>query len=187
MRKHSPLASRKYLSIGDLPQRELENIMLRGEPPALDALVGWEWRGLNAQFWARAAGIKKFIKGFYRTDNGDVFGYNEPVVQNALEEPWIARPSDANPKRFGFFLVEPPDPASRDNHYLNSLLLDYGRGDNPRFDPTQTLRDYLVRVEPGSDDLLLGTAYLAVGPARLRAPYAYFVLERHRPTAFRRP
>ena len=44
--------------------------------------------------------------------------------------------------------------------------------------PVGWLRDYLVRVNPGSDDLLLGKAYLAVGPAR--APLGFFLLERRR-------
>ena len=45
------------------------------------------------------------------------------------------------------------------------------------------LRDYLVRVVPGSDDLILGKALLALGPARVASNY--FVLERHRPTRYR--
>jgi hypothetical protein len=136
--------------------------------------------------WAKPAGIQKFIKGFYKGDDGKVYGYNEPVVQNRLDQPWIAKPSDVAPKRFGFFLVEPVDASSRDNEYLSSLLLDYGRGSNPRTDPSAALRDYLVRVHPGSDDLLLGTAFVAVGPLRLRVPASFFVLERHKPSTFKR-
>jgi hypothetical protein len=179
------LASAEYLRVGSLPHRELEAIMRRGEAPSVDALAGWEWRGMNTMPWAPLAGIKKFIKGFYKTAAGWVYGYNEPTVQNRLDQPWIAKPNDLDPKRFGFFLVEPVDAASRDNRYLNSVLLDYGRGQNGLLDPTQTLRDYLVRVHPGSDDLLLGTAYVALGPVRRGVPGgSYFVLERHKPTTF---
>ncbi len=186
MRHQASLASSEYLKVGALSVTELEAIMRRGEVPTLAAIVGWEWRGLNTQGWAKPAGIKKFIKGFFESDAGEVYGYNEPVVQNRLDQPWIAKPSDVNPKRFGYFLVEPVDPTARDNVYLNSLLLDYGRGGNARLDPTQTLRDYIVRVNPGSDELLLGTAYVAVGPARVRVPSSYFVLEKHRPTSYKR-
>jgi hypothetical protein len=56
------------------------------------------------------------------------------------------------------------------------VLLDYGRGGNPPLDPTRALRDYLVRVDRGSDLLLIGKAYLALGP--LRVPVAFFVMER---------
>ena len=180
------LASAAYLEVGALPAAELEKILLRGEAPSIDAIVGWEWRGRNTQGWAKPAGIQKFIKGFFRAEAGEVYGYNQPVVQNRLDQPWIAKPSDVNPKRFGYFVVEPVDPTAKDNAYLNAILLDYGRGKNPRLDATQTLRDYVVRVNPGSDELLLGTAFVAVGPARVRVPASYFVLERHRPTSYRR-
>ena len=40
------------------------------------------------------------------------------------------------------------------------------------------IRDYLVRVVPGSDELLLGHAFLAVGGARV--PVGWFALERLR-------
>ena len=41
--------------------------------------------------------------------------------------------------------------------------------------PASVLRDYVVRVEPGSDELLLGKAYLA------RFRVGFFLLERRRP------
>jgi hypothetical protein len=43
------------------------------------------------------------------------------------------------------------------------------------------LRDYMVRVEPGSDELLLGKAYFAAGGTRLT--HTYFRIERYRPPA----
>jgi hypothetical protein len=184
--KHSPHASAEYLHIGEKTPAELEHIMLRGQAPSLAALAGWEWRGLNTMFWAPTAGIKKFVKGFYKADDGVVYGYNEPVVQNRLDQPWIAKPSDVAPKRFGFFSVEAVEPTAVDNAYLGALLLDYGKGKNPALDPSRVLRDYLVRVHPGSDDLLLGCAFAAVGPVRVRVPHAFFLLERHRATSFKR-
>jgi hypothetical protein len=155
----------------------LETVFQRGEMPDLETLVGWEFRGTNTPGWAKAAGIKKFIKGFFRKE-GAVYGYNCPVAQNRLEQPWIALPRDDQPKRFGFYRVAPVDPTARDNRYLHAVLLDYGRGGNARLDPTAGLRDYLVRVEAGNDDLFLGKAYYAVGP--LRVATNFFVLERHR-------
>ena len=68
------------------------------------------------------------------------------MAQNGLAGPWIARPSDAAPRRYAFFSVTPVDAAARDNAHLHALLLDYGRGGNPWWDPSRTLRDYLVRV-----------------------------------------
>ena len=167
MRAHLPLPSKTYLEIGALPPAELQKIMMRGEPPSVDALAGWEWRGRNTMGWAKLVGIRKFVKGFYKDSQGQLWGYNEPIVQNKLEEPWSAKPNDADPKRFGFYQVNPVDPESRDNRHLNSLLLDYGKGKNPWFDPSRGLRDYLVRVERGSDEILLGEAWYALGPLRI--------------------
>ncbi len=157
--------------------------MRRGERPEPDRLAGWEFRGMNTPAFARLLGIQKFVKGFYKNDAGQLYGYNMPVVQDGLERPWtFTRPGD--PKRFGFFRVDVVDAAVRDNAYLEALLLDYGRGGGSELDPTTRLRDYLVRVEPGSDDLLLGKAYVALGPARV--PVSYFVLEKLQATDFRR-
>lgn len=174
-----------YAHVNTLSQRDLEDLFVRGGTPDLSALVGWEWRGLNLGPVAPFTPFQKFVKGFYRDGAARVFGYNIPIVQDGPARPWREKPSDADPKRFGFFLVEPVDAASCDNAYLHALLLDYGRGGNSRLDPTARLRDYLVRVERGSDELLLGKAYYAVGPARV--PLGFFVLERHRPTTFARP
>jgi hypothetical protein len=161
--------------LADLSMKELEVVFLRGATPSFEELAGWEFRGTNTPAWAKLAGIKKFMKGFYKDPQGDVYGYNCPVVQNGLDDPWIARPDDEAPKRFGFYRVDHVDAAARDNAYLHALLLDYGRGNNPRIDPSRGLRDYLVQIEP---DVFLGKAYYAVGP--LRVPTSFFVLERHR-------
>ncbi len=178
------LATKTYLEIAQTSTSEdLERIMIRGERPDLDALPGWEYRGTNIAFWAEYSPILKFVKGFYREPGTDlVYGYNEPVVQNGRHGPWIAKPSDDDPKRFGFYTVTHVDPTARDNEYLHAVLLDYSKGRNPFFDPSKRLRDYLVRVEPGSDTLLLGKALLAFGPARVASNY--FLLERHRETDF---
>jgi hypothetical protein len=160
-----------------MSMKELEPIFRRGTMPDPDGICGWEFRGMNAPKWAKYAGIKKFIKGFYMRD-GELFGYNSPVVQNRVTQSWIGKPSDDKPKRFGFYKVDPVDPTSVDNKYLQSLLLDYGRGGNKVYDPTSGLRDYVVQVDPKNPDLLLGKAYYALGPVRLATNF--FILERHR-------
>lgn len=170
--------SERQLQLGRLSMRELETVFVRGVTPDPERLAGWEFRGLNALPLLALFGIRKFIKGFYRRD-GALWGYNTPAVQNGLPERWSARPSEDNPKRFGFYKVVPVDPTARDNKYLHALLLDYGLGNNPRLDPSAGLRDYLVQVDAANPDLYLGKAYYALGPARL--PLAsFFILERHR-------
>jgi hypothetical protein len=175
----------RVLALEKLSPAELEEVFLRGSTPALGSLAGWEFRGLNTPPWFRLLGIKKFIKGFYKDEAGLTWGYNCPVEQNRTVGPWIARPDDAAPKRFGFYSVTGVDATARDNRYLHALLLDYGRGKNPRLDPSAGLRDYLVQVDAANPDVLLGKAYYALGP--LRVPTAsFFILERHRRSDWRR-
>ncbi|MGE0707391.1 MAG: hypothetical protein AB7N76_04425 [Planctomycetota bacterium] len=178
------LASDQYRALGRSSQAELERVFVRGDTPDPHALAGWEYRGLNVAFWAEHSPIQKFVKGFYEDQDGQVWGYNEPVVQDGPDAPWTAKPRDDDPKRFGFYRVDRVDPAARDNAYLHAILLDYGRGGNFPLDPAGRLRDYVVRVNAGSDELLLGKAYLALGP--LRVPSNFFVLERRRETDWTR-
>ncbi len=172
-------ASHEYKSLAGRSKEELERIFRAGETPSVEGILGFEYRGYNHPRMMSLLGIRKFIKGFFKSELGETFGCNTPVVQNELDGEWVCKGDDARPKRFGFFRVAPVDPESKDNEYLHSLLLDYGRGGNPIYDPSKVIRDYLVRVEPGSDDLLLGKAYLALGP--MRPASNFFLLERHRP------
>jgi hypothetical protein len=181
------LPSAAVLALARGPRRDLELAVIRGATPDIDSLVGWEFRGINATPQgappvARLAGIQKFVKGMFRADDGrrdgQVMGYNCPVVQNVLDGRWQTRPSDADPRRFGFYTVAPVDPTGRDNHYLHALLLDYGNGRNPAWDVSRGLRDYLVQVDADNPDFLIGKAYAAIGPARVAL--GYFLLERWR-------
>jgi hypothetical protein len=166
------------LGLERMTNTQLEQVFMRGATPSPGALAGWEFRGLNSPKWFRLLGIRKFFKGFFN-DGGELWGYNCPAEQTPLTAPWIAKPSDSAPKRFGFFQVKPVDAIARDNRYLHALLIDYGLGNNPRFDPSAGLRDYLVQVEHNNPDLFLGKAYYAVGPARVPM-FSYFILERYR-------
>jgi hypothetical protein len=147
--------------------------MRQGQRPDPEALVGAEYQGANTARWTSWLRMQQFIKGFDRRPDGRVFGYNRRVEQDGLHGGWSA-PSD----RFGFFEVRNVDASSRDRRYPHALLLDYGAGDNPRLDPSRAIRDYLVRAKPDSDELLLGRAFLSLGP--LRPSPTYFVIERAR-------
>ena len=176
----SPFPSPQALALEQTSMAGLERVFQRGAMPELDALVGWEFRGINRMplnALADLAGIKKFVKGFFR--EGDrVMGYNIRVARNVLDGRWHLKPSDSEPKRFGFYEVAPVDPTTRDNEYLHAVLLDYGKGGNAKLDPTAGLRDYLVQVDANNPDLYLGKAYYAIGPMRLVSNF--FILERHR-------
>ncbi|MBA3452550.1 MAG: hypothetical protein H0T42_05565 [Deltaproteobacteria bacterium] len=183
-RKPPPFPTPQALALERMSLRELEVVFQRGSMPDLEGLVGWEFRGINVVPLQQIpvtelAGIKKFVKGFYRSEDGRVLGYNSPVVCNVLDGRWHMKPSDSAPKRFGFYEAHPVDATARDNHALHALLLDYGKGKNPPFDIMAALRDYLVQVDPTNPDLLLGKAMFAVGPLRIPLPN-FFILERHR-------
>jgi hypothetical protein len=180
----SPFPTKAALALEATPFAELDDVFMNGTTPDPEALVGWEFRGinrmpLNGVPWAVAAGIKKFVKGFYRGNDGRLMGYNVPVVCNALDGRWNYLPSNEAPKHWGFFEVTPVDATARDNKFLHAVLLDYGKGGNAIYDVMRGLRDYLVQVDPRNPDLYLGRAYYAVGPARL-GKLNYFILERHR-------
>jgi hypothetical protein len=173
-----PLPSQSQLALEQMPMWQLERVFQRGVQPNLEDLVGWEFRGvnhlpLNVLPIANLVGIKKFLKGFFRTEDGRVMGYNSPVKNNALDGRWHVAP-----KKFGYYEVYPVDPTSTDNKYLHAVLLNYGKGGNPAYDPSQVLRDYVVQVDPKNPNLFLGKAYGAFGP--LRIPTNFFILERFR-------
>ena len=159
--------SAEFRALAARPVTELEACMRRGQAPDVQQLVSHEFRGANTAAWAERLRMRQFVKGFERRLDGRLFGYNRRVAQDGT---W-ASPG----KRFAFFEVRTVDAAARDNHYLQALLLDYGAGVGPLLDPARRIRDYLVRADPDSDALLLGRAFVAIGPFRLSP--TYFVLE----------
>jgi hypothetical protein len=164
-------ASSVYLDLVRQSQRELHRRMLRGTRLCPDELAGREYRGTNMPAASRAIGLRRFIKGFEFRDDAAVVGYNRHVRGGDLSTPWTPSPWQGK-DRFGYYRVTPVDASTRDNRYLDALLLDYGSGLNPPRDPTAVLRDYLVRTDA---DLLLGRAYVALGRARIAI--GYFALE----------
>lgn len=161
---------------------ELDKVFACGLQPRLEDLEGWEFQGWNATRLARLGGIRKFKKGFYREplEPGpyELYGYNTPVRQNAFDAPHLALPNELTPRRFGYYLVTPGRPHGRDNQHPHALMLDYSRGpQNPVWDPSNALRDYLVQVDPNNPDLFLGKAYGALGPVRVFL--SYFILQRY--------
>jgi hypothetical protein len=173
--------SARYLELAGMAKPELEELFTTGDTPDVSALSGFEFRGYNQPRAAAVLGIRKFIKAFYLDGAQRPFGCNTPVTQNSLHDDWLPRPSPDRPKRYAFFQVEPASAAAPDPLRHSAVLLDYARGGNPPYQIARILRDYLVRVEPGSDDLLLGKAFFVVAGARLAS--SFFLIERYRPLA----
>ena len=161
----------------------LEQILRASKGPALESLMGFEWRGYNTSWPTRLLGIQKFIKGFF-WEGDRVEGYNIPVQQNGMDGPWLHLTTPEAPNRFGFYCVAQVDRESTDNLYLGAIMLDYGASSrNASYRIERLLRDYVVQPDPANPDFLLGKAYLAVGTLRL--PSNFFVLERLRPTSWK--
>lgn len=171
--------SARYLELAALPKADLESIFKQGTAPDVTALTGFEYRGFNQPRAAALLGIRKFIKVFYTGNSKQPFGCNTPVLQNGLDAEWLAKPTPDTPKRYAFFQVDPPDPDAADPRARNALKLDYSKGRNPPYEIARILRDYVVRVAPGSDDLLLGKAFFVI--AGKRVADSFFVIERYRP------
>jgi hypothetical protein len=172
--------SAAYLELATRTKAELAAVFAAGGPPDVRALTGFEFRGYNHPRSTALLGIRKFIKAFYLDGTGRPAGCNTPVAQNGLDAEWLPRPSAERPKRYAFFQVQSPDPEAPDER-RGAALLDYGQGGNRAYDAARMLRDYIVRVEPRSDDLLLGKAYFVIAGARLG--HTYFLIERYRPLA----
>jgi hypothetical protein len=160
----------------------LERVFRESEGPEPEALVGHEWRGFNTPWWTRVLGIQKFIKAFDTTPRG-VEGWNIRVTQRGIDVPWTQQPSPEDPRAFGFFDVRRVDTKSRDARYPRATLLDYGSSPRNRItridDLTmKVLRDYVVQPDARDPNVMLGKAYIALGPFRLYSNF--FVIERSR-------
>jgi hypothetical protein len=115
----------RFSELAQSSDARLEQLLRASKGPALESLVGFEWRGCNTSWRTRLLGLQKFVKGFFQVEN-DVEGYNIPVRQNGLEAPWLHLPTPQAPRRFGFYRVAQVDRESTDNLYPEALLLDYG-------------------------------------------------------------
>jgi hypothetical protein len=173
------IVSAHYLELAALTKRDLARVFEQGTAPDATALTGFEYRGFNQPRATAVLGIRKFIKAFYLDSSDQPFGCNTPVIQNGLDAEWLAKPSPENPKRYAFFKVDAADPGSARPLARKAVCLDYSKGRNPPYEAARILRDYLVRIEPGSDDLLLGRAFFTL--AGRPVADSYFLIERYRP------
>jgi hypothetical protein len=170
------MTNRYFEELAQASNQVREQALRNGKLPETASLEGWEWNGRNTGRIPRLMGIQKFIKGFFCETEG-LEGYNVVAIQNGPQNPWEEKRVPPEKRRFGFYRVRPAIEERRDNAYPNALMLNYGDSRrNPRWSAPRILRDYLVQPDPHNPDVLLGKAYLALGPLRL--PSNYFILER---------
>ena len=162
---------------------ELARILLGGTAPNPEELEGWTYRGWNREWVSKLSG-QKFKKGFRRRD-GQVFGYNEIMVQDGRGPggEWKARTKDGRPRQIGYFRVSPVAEVTADK--LNAPFRHLGQFD---YDvplnsgiglPLRLVRDFVALPNPGDHSLLLGKAYVRAGLANVF--YSHFVLGHRRP------
>lgn len=143
------------------------------DPEAL-AGVSFLGRSLGLPRLVEKATWTWFRKEIVKDEDGRIRGWNVRVDQNAPHRP---RFRGGRPWTFGHYEVVPLRAGESPLPVGDGLLLDYGRGRNPRLDPTGLVRDPIVAVNAGSVDVLLGWTYVRLLGRSIRTP-SWFVLER---------
>ncbi|NIR45393.1 MAG: GMC family oxidoreductase [Gemmatimonadetes bacterium] len=182
---HDEAHRHTFESLSTLEKNELDRIMERSSAPTIPDVLGWEFRGWNLNPATKILGTRKFKKGFFLDVTTDqAWGYNVPCVQNEFDEPWVAKPSDDDPRRYFFFGVVPGSRAEKPR-YRNSLIVDYNMWDEYFFaNIFRFTVDYLVYPDPENRDLMLGKSYMEIGPIRFFL--GYFVMERYNESEYGR-
>jgi len=171
--------TKEALDLWRLNSSTLKEFMNKGTEPDKDFLSGYLYRGLNVGFLARLIGRRKFIKYFKDFPISSLLaflGNNFMVKQNDPDEEYIKLFKDGSPIPEGYFLIEVAEDNREWNHYQDAIFLDYGKGNNKRYQPAKLLRDYLVQPFPGNKEILLGHAYFAI--FGFKVPFTFFILER---------
>lgn len=167
-----------YDQLCNMSNDELAEVMENGFSIDPQEIEGYEFKGTNVGVpEVFKALFQKFKKCFYRDPiTGELRGWNLKIKQDKdLSGPWETTSDDIRKTAHGFYKVYPASDDPTFNHFSQALLINYGEGDNPALDVTALLRDYVVCVNEGSTDLILGTAYLDFG--LFNVPFqGYFVL-----------
>jgi hypothetical protein len=134
-------------------------VFAAGTLPDPARLDGRSYRGWNRGPVMRHL-TQKFVKVFDREDEQD-WGHNL-VVRQDKQAPggrWELKRRDGDPVTQGFFRVRPEGSA---------LHFDYDVARNGGLDVwLRAIQDFVVCVNPGDHDLLLGRANVWIGPVHL--------------------
>lgn len=181
-------------------RRSLARTLASGVEPTLADVVGWEYRGWNANPLSALVLARKFRKGFSKEwgsgpeEAAGPIGAARPggaeprggrVPEDAVEAgAWgynlLVRPGTRwlplTGRRILPFRVEPAARLVRPAHPRALALVYAGWPGYGRWNPARYVVDYVVHPHAGCTDLLLGAAYLSLGPVHLFLEH--FVLER---------
>lgn len=172
-----------FRALTNMSRKQLNRLMEFGTAPQLADVVGYEFRGWNVPPLAALIGTRKFKKGFCgQPYKGFLYGYNVRVQQNDKHEPWLARPSEKNPRRFAFFKVFPPRVVGQ-SRFANTMVIHYASWQRYFFlNPARYTVDYMVYPESSNKDLMLGKSYFELGPIKFFV--GHLVLERYNKSEF---
>src|SRR5262245_1270509 len=93
-----------FALLAEQKEKTMNELMNTGVGVKAVDVSAWEYRGWNLNPITVVTCTRKSKKGFYREPNtGKHWGYNVRVKQGKINEPWVALPSEDNPKRFYFF------------------------------------------------------------------------------------
>lgn len=169
--------SEPYDDLLSAPRRDLERLLLAGQPLAPERLAGHRYRGIALV--ARLPFDRAFLKfavSFEAGPDGRVLGAAAPVHQDGLLAPWTERRRPKVAARCGRFAVLAPGAPGRDDGYPRALRFDFAQG-SPALSPLSRIQAVAAPIDHDRPELLLGRALLALGPWRLATPH-YFLLAR---------
>jgi hypothetical protein len=158
-------------------------LMRHGFPIDPSRLDDMEYRGVSLGLPAFIERLTwtTFQKAFHRDPATRLLrGWNVRVEQRGVDAESVPRQRDGEPFTFGHFEVVTLDPERTPRGIKKGLVLDYGKGKNPRGDLTSLVRDPIVAVNEGSAELLLGWTYVHLAGMDFGTP-SFFSLERERP------
>jgi len=186
------MAKHTFESLARSDLASLERVLAEGVAPSFSSIIGYEFRGWNvltpiAKPVMQVLGFQRFAKGFYADGVGDVDqrdridGYNVKIRPGKLTDPWTAKPTDENPTRHSFFHVWAPNKGPHGGRHPHALFLNYDLDENGLFDG-RGLRDYMVQPDRDNPDLVIGKAYMKLGPLTIVG--GFFIAERLRRADF---
>lgn len=167
-------------SLRSASRRELRERITDGYPIDPGALAGWAYRGTAIGLPPLFAKLswRTFQKTFERdARTGRLLGYNVRLHQDGLDAPSRPRMSRGQPVHVWRYEVIEPRGVPFPPGFDRGLVIDYGRGDNPPWEPIRFAKDPLVALAKDSADELLGVTYLVVAGRCIETP-TYFTLER---------
>ena len=138
--------SDRFAELATLPASELEALLRSGLPFDVETLGDSLWHGYSL---AMAAPVFKlfgrFGKAFVRDPvSGRIRGWNVRMRQGV--DAWTPALFRGRAVTYGHYEVIDEPQGQLSDLYPNAFMIDYGKGGNPRLDPTNRVRDPIVAL-----------------------------------------